>query len=59
MVFLVTFGAALVVFWAAKQLGFDFGHSWHDARIGAAIVAAVVAVADAVLTGTRRLPTSR
>ena len=59
VVFLVTFGVALAVFWVVKNLGFDFDRSWQDGRIGAAAVAAVVAVADAIRTSTRRLPTSR
>ena len=59
MVFLVTFGVALAVFWVVKDLGFDFDRSWQDGRFGAAAVAAVVAVADAIRTSTRRLPTSR
>jgi hypothetical protein len=59
VVFLVTFGVALGVFWLAKQLGLDFDRSWHDGRIGAVVVAAVVTVADAILASTRRLPTSR
>ena len=59
VVFLLTFGVALAVFWVVKRLGFDFDQSWHDGRLGAAAVAAVVAVADAIRTSTRRLPTSR
>ena len=59
LLFLVTFGLALGVFALAKDWGFDFGHSWHDARIGAAAIAAVVVVVDAITTLTRRLPTAR
>ncbi len=59
MVFALTFVVALAVFWGAKKLGFDFDRSWHDGRLGAAAVAAVVAVADAIRVSTRRLPTSR
>ena len=59
VVFLVTFGVALGAFAVAKDLGFNLDHSWHDGRIGAAVLAGVVVVVDAVRTGTRRLPTSR
>jgi hypothetical protein len=59
VLFLVTFGLALAVFALAKHWGFDFGHSWHDGRIGAAAIAAVVVVVDAIAIRTRRLPTSR
>ena len=59
MLFLVTFGLALGVFALAKDWGFDFGRSWHDGRIGAAAIAVVVVVVDAITTRTRRLPTAR
>lgn len=59
VVFAVTFGVALAVFWVVKRLGFDFEGSWHDGRLAAAAVAAVVAVGSVIWTSTRRMPTSR
>jgi len=59
VVFVVTFGVALAVFWVVKRLGFDFEGSWHDGRIGAALVAAVVAVGNVIWVSSRRMPTSR
>ena len=41
------------------RLGFDFEGSWHDGRLAAAAVAAVVAVGSVIWTSTRRMPTSR
>ena len=59
VVFVLTFGVALTAFWVVKRLGFEFEGSWHDGRIGAAVVAGVVALGNVILTSTRRMPTSR
>ena len=59
MVFVLTFGIALAAFWVVKRLGFEFESSWHDGRIGAAVVAVVVALGNVLWTSTRRMPTSR
>ena len=59
VLFVVTFRRRPGGLLGVKRLGFDYDRSWHDGRLGAAAVAAVVAVADAIRTSTRRLPTSR
>ena len=59
VVFVLTFGVALAAFWVVKQLGFEFEGSWHDGRIGAVVVAGVVALGNVMWTSTRRMPTSR